>query len=358
MPERWLRNVWKNIAELYILVVTEMKKSVLIAAAAVVWFVCSGAAEAEPAAEKPRTEQKVMNNELNAILASVNGEPISLGDVLPLTHRQEQQAFVAYSGVRLFDAIRELRRKAVDELIDRKLIIADYYKQHLRIPRSEIEAELDRAAIRMNCRSRSEFLRKLRENGADIELIRKQLEENLIVPFMLFRKRSIGGDTSPRKLFEYFVLHEAELAGVESIELAMLKIEASRPGYKDICREISAELAASPQNFSALVQKYNGGKDDGRLGNIERSKLRSEFAAALHGKTLAKGFVSAAITVDDASGPVTVWLRVIEHHVPQKILFADVEAKIVENITREQRRKERDEYTTELRRSALIEYFF
>lgn len=39
--------------------------------------------------------------QINSVLASVNGEPVSLEDILPATRQQEYQAYAAYSGDRL-----------------------------------------------------------------------------------------------------------------------------------------------------------------------------------------------------------------------------------------------------------------
>ena len=63
--------------------------------------------------------------ELNSILASVNGSPVSLQDILPMTRAEEYRAFSTRSGDSLKKRILEIRREAVDELIDRKLILED-----------------------------------------------------------------------------------------------------------------------------------------------------------------------------------------------------------------------------------------
>lgn len=83
-------------------------------------------------AEQPYELKPDNQLEVNSVLASVNGEPISLWDVLPATRQQEYQAYAAYSGDRLYEAIRQIRRKTVDDLIDRKLLIADYRDQAFR----------------------------------------------------------------------------------------------------------------------------------------------------------------------------------------------------------------------------------
>ena len=71
--------------------------------------------------------------EFNSIVASVNGEAITLMDVLPLTKNKEYQFYAAYSGDRLKQAIYNLRKKTVDDLIDHKLMQEEYRKQNFKI---------------------------------------------------------------------------------------------------------------------------------------------------------------------------------------------------------------------------------
>ena len=75
------------------------------------------------------TQYTIDNNEMNSILASVNGEAILLSDILEITRKQEYQAYAAFSGKRLEQEIRNIRRQAVDSIIDRKLVVSDYQKQ-------------------------------------------------------------------------------------------------------------------------------------------------------------------------------------------------------------------------------------
>ena len=56
--------------------------------------------------------------ENNSVLATVDGEVITLIDVLPLTFEKEQQALLVYTGERLQAEIKSYRKAAVDELID------------------------------------------------------------------------------------------------------------------------------------------------------------------------------------------------------------------------------------------------
>lgn len=301
-----------------------------------------GNAEIKP--ESPATE-------MNSILASVNGEAISLQDVLLLSRNQEFQAYAAFEGKRLEEEIRSIRKKTVDEIIDRKLIIADYYKQPHRIQNSFIEQELDQSAFRMGCRSRSEMYRKLTATGIDFNKFRKDLEERMIYFYMLQRQGGIAGEATPQEIYEYFESHRKELSGVETYELAMLKIENSRKDFKVAVAE-AAILATQPQRFNELVQRYTKDSRDGRIGAIEPGKLRIEFASAL--KVPVPGKVYGPIELDDG----VAWLKLLKHNKAVNASFAKVQKQIKQTIENDRRKKAIDIYTKTLRRDAILEYFF
>lgn len=319
-----------------------MKKKVLLLLLIIAGQVVSGAV----------APKAVSSSEINSILASVNGEAISLQDVLMISRPQEIQAFAAFESKRLEQEIRNIRKKAVDELINRKLIIADYYKQPGRIQSSYFEQELDQAAFRMGCRSRSELRRKLIATGVDFEKFRKELEERMIYFYMLQRQGAIAGEATPQEIYEYFEKHRKELSGTETYELAMLKIENLRSDYRLVCQNIEAELAADPGRFAGLVKKYSADSRDGSIGAIEPGKMRIEFAMAL--KKPVVGKVYGPVKLEDG----TAWIKLLKHNRPVNASFQEVQDKIKRIIENDRRKKVVDIYTENLRRNAILEYFF
>ena len=290
--------------------------------------------------------------EMDSIVASVNGEAISLMDVLPLTAQREIQLGVTYSGPALEREVRELRKNAVDRLIDHKLLQLEYAKQSFRISNRDIERELDRMAENMGCRSREDWIRRLRRDGMTLEQMRQDVEKNMMVQVMIHRQIRIDGSPSPREMYEFFKAHEAQYAQAEKIGLAMLRLENSRPQLEADIREISAALAAERADFAALVKKYAPQSGDGYLGEIERGLLRPEFSAAI--RTAATGKVVGPLRVDDG----VVWLKVVSHQAAVGADFAAVESRIRQDMERTRRREVLAEYFRKLRAQAVIEYFF
>ena len=324
-----------------------MRVIVVIAAAVMLAAPC-WSAPAGPVVK--RTEDR-----LNAVLATVNGEPISLGDVLQITEAKEFQAASAFTGETLAKAVYALRLEAVDELIDNKLILADYATKSFEIPAKDVESAVDDASSRMGCRSRSELSRKLRENGSSIEEFRRKLREQLIIHIMLHREYSSSNFITPADLRRYYEEHAAEFDRPERIELALLQLSGKREDLGTVRDEVGKALAASPGRFEELVGRYSSGPargDGGKLGSIERKRLRSEFSVFL-GDHPAVGRIYGPIETADG----VFWLKVLAYDPAEKIPFEKSSVEIRRRLEKQLRRESRERYCARLRKGAIVRYF-
>ena len=322
-----------------------------IIAVLTVCAVVFAAASAAPAASGiVRTPDR-----LNAVLATVNGEPISLGDVLPLTQAKEYQAAAAYSGEALEREVCKLRLEAVDDLIDKKLILADYASKSFVVPERDVDAAMDEASVQMGYRSRSELAKKLRESGSSLEEFRQRVREQLIVQVMLLREYHASNFITPEDMHRYYTEHREEFSKPELIELAMLQLSTKHPDLENTVREISERLAADPEVFTELVRRFSSGPgraEGGNLGGIERKRLRVEFAAAL-GDRPAPGSIHGPLRTEDG----IFWIKVISSRPAEVIPFERSGTEIRRRMEAELRRKCRIRYCTQLRRGAIIRYF-
>ena len=292
---------------------------------------------------------------VNSVLASVNGEPISLNDVLPMTRQKEYQAYAAYSGDRLYEAIREIRRQAAEELIDRKVLLAAYQDDPFELSDLDIESEIDNTAERMGYRSRGDFIRYAREAGTSLEEIRRDIEEYLIVQIMIYRRVHVETNITPREVYEYYKAHTEEFVTPEKLELAMILLAPDRPDLEKVSAEIAAALTANPERFAELAARYSAGPaadSGGSLGEIERRRLRPEFAAAMPAPEVGKIY-GPIQTVDGVS-----FLRVVAHQPEKRSDFAELGPQIRSRLEREEFDKIRRSYLDELRKKAVIRLFF
>ena len=289
--------------------------------------------------------------EMNSVLASVNGQAVTLVDVLPLTRARELQAHSVYSGERLQRVIADYRKEVVNELIDNILIQNEFTRQKFALAEQDVEREIDRFAIRIGCRSREQLVKKLRKDGSSIEEVRLGIRKNMMVQLMLFRQIRIADPVTPKELYDFFKLHESDYAVPEKVGLAMLKLDSNRNDLAEITEKISVEIKKDPARFSEIADMFNGKSGNSDLGEIDSKLLRPEFAAAF--KEFKPGTVAGPLKVYDG----VVWLKVTSWKPAQKPVFSEVESRIKNDLEREKREKIIASYISRLRANAVIEYF-
>ena len=289
---------------------------------------------------------------MDSVLASVNGQAVTLMDVLAVTRQKELQARAVYSGEKLLAVIAGYRKDAVDDLIDNILIHKEFAKLNHTLANQDVEREIDRFAERIGCRSRSQLENLLRKSGGSVDEVRMEIRKNMMVQLMLYRQIQIADPLSPREVYEYFMSVREKYSTPEKVRLSMLKIDLSEPEADRISEEITRMLAAEPDKFDELIKKYASLPGDGKLGEVARRDLRPEFAGAFE-----------EFSVGRIAGPLKVygglvWLRLDEVIPGKEAEFRAVESKIKLELENDLRRKVIAGYASRLRDKAIVEYFF
>lgn len=288
--------------------------------------------------------------ETDSVLAAVNGDPITLGEVLPMVREREFQLRSAYSGKALERQIALLRSKAVEELIDRKLIVADFQKQNFTIPSHEVENELDRWSRYIGCHSRKELEERARKSGTSITRLKEKMLHRMIVQVMRRREFLLVGSPSPADLFKRFKKEQKALSFPGSVELALLKLPA---GEKALAAQIASELKKDPSRWSLKAASYAiTPGTDGNIGAIELDKLRPEFARAL--KDIKKHRIYNSIQIGDG----IYFLKIVKYTPPRPARFKEHAEALRKKMENEIYQKSNAGYAARLRDAAVIEYFF
>lgn len=131
---------------------------------------------------------------LDGLAAVVNSEPITFKQVRDLTAAKEQQAHDTLQDEALNRRIKEVRTAALNDLIDRQLILQDFKSKGYSIPDHFIDEEIE-AIIKNRFRgNRAAFLRALQGEGLSLERFRENQRDNIIVQEM--RKQAAKGATT------------------------------------------------------------------------------------------------------------------------------------------------------------------
>ncbi len=299
---------------------------------------------------------ETLKKETDSVLASVNGVPVSLSDVLYETQSEEYYMAGALDQKSAQKAIYELRKKTLDDLIDRKLILAEYEKNPFPIDNQRISNVLDDMAVRANCRTRSEFFQKLRAAGLSVEEFRRKVEERVTVQYVVGRELYIYVNVSPKQIYEYYKQHEEEFSTPEQIQLNVLYLNSSNPDFEMRKKLVADRLAANPSDFYTLVKEYSelpGAKKNSSVLLTPVDKLREEFKAASDKKKF-----------NQIIGPLEIpeegvyYLLTDKFIPPVKKSLNEVRGQIIAELEKQQREKAYKDYVKKLRSEAIIRYMY
>jgi peptidyl-prolyl cis-trans isomerase SurA len=296
---------------------------------------------------------------LLAILATVNGEPITLYDVLLETRRIEQQLASAETPADLPDAVRAVRRQAVNSLIDRRLLYAEFEARSYRVPEQMVEDLLDDMAADYAGGSRQDLAKRAIADGTTMDELRAKARERTAVDLFVNEicRRSV--EVTPAEVLEQYRQNRDRYAepGRISLQVLLLKHDGKLAAHPaDFPARLQEQLAkADETKFAAFVKLYSEGPardDDGRIGWLTEAELRPEFAAAVT-DTPPGGIV----------GPIAVpegicFLRVDRRIAPRTLSFEAVKAQIRVDMEKAESDRRYRETIDRLRAQAVIRTFF
>ena len=298
---------------------------------------------------------------IDSVLVSVNGEPVTLLDVILETGSREKELAGIYSGERLFSETRKLREETVEQIVTRKLIYEKYKAAPFDIPRQEIENLLDEFVRTSGADSRAALEKNLLPFGITPERLREQAKERIAVEVLLMRDCNQHVDITPKEVYEDYKAHPEKWTIPEKISLQLLQINVTagaaggdpQAAVKAIRKELDED--SSQRNFTRLVLEKSDGataSSGGITEGAELDKLRPEFIEALKGKK-----------TGDVVGPIEApeaffFLRVIGIEPSRLIPFSQANREVRDALFKAKADEKRKEYEEQIRRDAVIRRFY
>lgn len=308
------------------------------------------------AQEKPATQDKTDALRYDAVLITVNGEPITRLDLLLECGGDEQLLKKITDDHQQFDAVEQIRRKKLEEIIYRKLVWIDYqqYRKQNPIPPQSIEDAVSTIARSLADGSREGLKRKLREIGVSMDEIRRRAMQEIAMHMMIEQFCYRHVHTTPLELREYYKKNITEFTDPQRRDIALIMIY-DRGRYINpagIVTKIKDGLAKSPAAFAELAILYSeapGAKDSGLMGTYLDSELRDDFREVIQ-QLKPEQTTSDAFTVPGG----TCFLQVVKNHPACVKPFSDVSNEIKARIEAPQRRANLERYLDRLRGNAIV----
>jgi len=293
---------------------------------------------------------------LDGIAAVVNDEVITFSQVRELIGPAEAQVRKDLRGAEMSEKIKEIRLKAINDLIDRQLILQEFNKNKFQIPEHYIEEQVQRIIREEFGNDRSAFVRTLQAQGYSLEKFRQVEREKMIVQAMRSQNVKTDAIVPETKIQEYYQKNRDDYAEEDLIKLRMIAIRKAENG-SDIRRGMIEEIRqkiTEGAEFADLARMYSDDSTQdlgGDWGWINRRTLNESLSKIAF--NLKVGQVSPIIELGNSYYLLLVEARKNGAVKPLASVHDDIQSKL----TQEARQKKGEEWIAKLRKKAYIKTF-
>ena len=116
---------------------------------------------------------------IDGIAAQVNGDVVTFSQVRDLVGPRERALRGQFTGQELVDKVREARKGALQDLIDRALIIQEFKKKEFAIPQHIVDDRIDTIIREDFGGDRQAFIRTLQAQGYTLTKFREAEKEKI-----------------------------------------------------------------------------------------------------------------------------------------------------------------------------------
>ena len=292
---------------------------------------------------------------LDGIAAVVNNEVVTFSQVRELVASKEKSARDTYKGEELVAKIKEIRLAAINDLIDRLLILQEFKSKGFQIPDYFIDERVGTIVREEFGNERSAFIRTLAAQGFTLERFRELEKDKIIVQEM--RRQAIKGkpEVSDAQIADYYKLHAEEYGTPEQLKLRTITIR--RTGENNAKRKMIEEIREKiigGAEFGDLARMYS--EDDkqeayGDWGWIDKRTLNESLSKSAF--ALKAGEVSKVI---ELAGSYYLLFAEAKKPAITKPL-KDVHDEIEKGLLQLERQKMQADWLGKLRKKAFIKMY-
>lgn len=319
----------------------------LSVAAAVLWL-----------AALPSQAQQKEEQVIDGIAAIVNGEIITLSQVRGIVGPRYRLLQSQFSGAQLEEELKKVHNAALQDLIDRQLIVQHFKKENFQLPDYFVEQRMN-DIIRENFGGdRNTFIKTLQAQNFSLSEFRKAEFEKIIVAAMRGKNVKSNVIASPTKIDEYYRKHREEFTSKEEVKLRMIMVpsralEGNTASQKALAEEILGKLAGGA-DFARMAQMYSEDSTrdlGGDWGWIERKTLAGPLEKVAF--SLPRNKISNIVEV----GGNFYILKVEERRGGVTKPLAEVRAEVEKKILQEESQRLQENWLASLRQKATIKKF-
>jgi len=296
---------------------------------------------------------------IDGVAAVVNGDVITFSQVQEVSSPRERTLREQSTGQELIEKIKEARLAALNDLIDRQLILQEFKKKQFTIPEYVIEDQVKNIIKDDFAGDRQAFLRTLIAQGYTINKFREIQRDKVIVGAM--RQNNIKGTFSatPQQVEAYYQANKQEFATPEQLKLRMIVLNADPldANSADSTRKMAEEIRDKVKggaDFATMAKTYSmdgTAESGGDWGMIDRKTLNQQLTDVAFG--LAPGQTSQVVQIGDSFYILYCENKKTSSFIP----ITEVRDGIQKKLEQVQRQKATQKWIDSLREKAYIKIY-
>jgi peptidyl-prolyl cis-trans isomerase SurA len=307
------------------------------------------------------------STEVNRLVAAVNNRPITQSEVLNASAMQVQMLVMqtgrSMSTQALEQKIKEIQENALQDLIDRELILDSFKKMGASIRPQHIDDAVTRFIKERFAGDQKKFVQELKNSGMTLQQFRQMQEETIIVQAMRAKNAdSVPVFATPAEIESFWKENRVLFASPGAVKLRTITIPKLVNGdvstalsQKSLVGEIHEKLRGGA-DFGAMARAYSvdsGAEDDGVRGTFKKEELQASLADAAFSVPVQT--VSSVIDLGDFYTIIYVDAR--DDGEVSPLSDPKVEEEVRRRVLQNKRQESVERWLTRLRRDANIRIY-
>jgi peptidyl-prolyl cis-trans isomerase SurA len=296
---------------------------------------------------------------IDGVAAVVNGDVITFSQVEELSGPQERTLREQYTGVDLIDKIKEARLSALNDLINRQLIVQEFKKKEYTMPEYVVDDQVQHIIKEEFGGDRQAFLRTLNAQGYTLAKFRQMQRDKVIVGAM--RQNNVKGnfEATPQEVQAYYEANKQDFVTPEQLKLRMIVLNAdpldtnSADSMSKTAGEIRDKITAGA-DFATMAKTYSmdgTAASGGDWGYVDRKTLNQQLTDVAF--ALSPGQVSQVVRIGDSFYILYCESKKDSGTIP----LTEVQSGIEKKLEQVQRQKATQRWIDGLREKAFIKIY-
>ena len=305
--------------------------------------------------------------EINSMRATVNGEPITGLEVDTAIQTQIQIYLMQNKGrvtkQQIESEIAAMQGRALEDLIERKLILSEFKKLGGEIKEHIVTDAVDKFVKDRFKGDQDKFLKELKDTGMTFPQFRKVQAEQIAVQALRSRNSLPPGGgqilNTPQEVEEAYDRYKADYADDPKLNLRMLSVgkeglNATQAEQEKLIKDLRSQLVNGSSDFATLAKANSADSfaaAGGSVGLIDRNVLNEKITEFVFG--LPAGKVSEIF--DD--GPFWRLFKVDSKVGGKAPPLSAIRDQVDKRLTAEKRKENFERWINQLRRDSNIRIY-